>query len=35
MKFAELSESIEFEHYEIMNTYLSEITDDEKECKEK
>ena len=31
MKFAELSESIEFEQYEIMDTYLSEIAEDEKE----
>ena len=28
MKFAELNESSEFEHYEIMDTYLSEIKED-------
>lgn len=28
MKFAELNEKIEFEHYEIMDTYLSEIEED-------
>ena len=31
MKFAELNESIEFEFYEIMDTYLSEINKEEKE----
>lgn len=31
MKFAELNESIEFERYEIMDTYLSEIKEEE-EC---
>ncbi len=30
MKFAELNESIEFEKYEIMSTYLSELKEDEK-----
>lgn len=35
MKFAELNESIVFEQYEIMDTYLSEIAEDEKECEEK
>lgn len=29
MKFAELNESIEFEFYEIMDTYLSEIAEDD------
>ena len=29
MKFAELNESIEFEFYEIMDTYLSEIAGDD------
>jgi len=29
MKFAELNESIEFEKYEIMDTYLSEIKEEE------
>lgn len=28
MKFAELNENIEFERYEIMDTYLSEIWED-------
>lgn len=32
MKFAELNENIEFEHYEIMDTYLSEIREEEEEC---
>lgn len=32
MKFAELNESIEFEFYEIMDTYLSEIAEEEEEC---
>jgi hypothetical protein len=31
MKFAELNESIEFERYEIMDTYLSEINKEEGE----
>lgn len=29
MKFAELNESIEFEFYEIMDTYLSELKEEE------
>ena len=29
MKFAELNESIEFEKYEIMDTYLTEISEDD------
>lgn len=29
MKFAELNESIEFEQYEIMDTYLSELKEEE------
>ena len=29
MKFAELNESTEFEKYEIMNTYLTEISEDD------
>ena len=29
MKFAELNKSIEFEFYEIMDTYLSEIAEDD------
>lgn len=29
MKFAELNESVEFERYEIMNTYLSELKEEE------
>lgn len=29
MKFAELNESTEFEKYEIMDTYLSEISEDD------
>ena len=32
MKFAELNESIEFEQYEIMDTYLSEIQGDKNGC---
>lgn len=32
MKFAELNESTEFEKYEIMDTYLSEIKEEEREC---
>ena len=30
MKFAELNESIEFEQYEIMDTYLTELLEDMK-----
>lgn len=30
MKFTELNENIEFERYEIMSTYLSEIQEEEK-----
>ena len=30
MKFAESSERVEFEKYEIMNTYLDELKEDEK-----
>ena len=30
MKFAELNESIVFEQYEIINTYLSEIAEGDK-----
>lgn len=29
MKFAELNENIEFEYYEIMDTYFSELKEDE------
>lgn len=29
MKFAELNESTEFEKYEIMDTYLTEISEDD------
>lgn len=32
MKFAECIETIEFEQYEIMDTYLSEIQKEEEEC---
>ena len=33
MKFAELNESTEFEKYEIMDTYLSELLEDMKKEK--
>ena len=35
MKFVELNESFEFEWYEIVDTCLSEIQEDEKEHEEK
>lgn len=35
MKFSELNESVEFEYYKIMDTYLSELEEDEDDFNER